>query len=155
MKTCSKCRVAKPLSEFYRDKTRAKPTSWCKACSQAASSAYYAANTEKAKAAHKAWVTENKERVAAHKARSAFGLTQAQWDAMPMVCVICGATERLCIDHSHQTGRVRGRLCAPCNKGLGFFRDNPTLLLRAADFLFGIAKPDIFEATYEPAGGTA
>ena len=43
-------------------------------------------------------------------------------------------------------------LCAPCNKGLGHFRDDPTLLLRASDYLFGVAKPDIFEATYERMG---
>jgi len=32
-----------------------------------------------------------------------------------------------------------------------FLKDDPTLLLRAADYLLGIAKPDIFAATYDPA----
>ena len=77
-------------------------------------------------------------------------ITPEQYEAMPQVCVICGGTERLRVDHSHRTGRVRGLLCDPCNKGLGFFRDDPTLLLRASDYLLGVAKPDIFEATYEP-----
>lgn len=39
-----------------------------------------------------------------------------------------------------------------CNKGLGFFRDDPTLLLRASDYILGFANPDIFEMTYESEG---
>jgi hypothetical protein len=55
-------------------------------------------------------------------------------------CLICGVhqkelTKRLAIDHCHQTGKVRGLLCAKCNKGLGQFNDNPELIKRAAAYL--------------------
>jgi hypothetical protein len=54
------------------------------------------------------------------------------------LCDICGGVPTgigLCIDHDHETGMVRGLLCNGCNIGLGGFRDNPRLLIRAADYL--------------------
>jgi RNA polymerase-binding transcription factor DksA len=54
------------------------------------------------------------------------------------VCAICGQEikESDChIDHDHKTGRVRGLLCGNCNKGLGMFRDDSSVLLNAIDYL--------------------
>lgn len=39
------------------------------------------------------------------------------------------------VDHDHKTGKVRGILCAPCNYGLGCFRDNSSFLKKAIDYL--------------------
>ena len=51
-------------------------------------------------------------------------------------CLICQeVTDRLVIDHSHEWGHVRGLLCRHCNAGLGFFRDNPDALARAAKYV--------------------
>lgn len=56
-------------------------------------------------------------------------------------CFICGVVEwdapksRLHIDHCHLTGRFRGWLCDRCNRGLGYFRDNPTLLEKSIEYL--------------------
>ena len=41
----------------------------------------------------------------------------------------------LVIDHDHQTLKIRGWLCAPCNKGIGLFEDNPGLLRAAIKYL--------------------
>lgn len=52
-------------------------------------------------------------------------------------CAICGdkPTERLCADHSHQSGKRRGLLCPSCNKALGFFRDDIRRLSLAIVYL--------------------
>ncbi len=50
-------------------------------------------------------------------------------------CEICGSTVRLCVDHDHSTGVIRGVLCTKCNAGLGMFLDDPKLMLSAADYI--------------------
>lgn len=82
--------------------------------------------------------------------RSRYGITKA--DAQRMLdeqgcgCAICGTVvtldnrgkdraDRSAVDHCHTTGKVRGILCTSCNLGLGKFKDNPDLLLRAAAYL--------------------
>ena len=62
-------------------------------------------------------------------------LDGAAWALKLNECAICGATERLEIDHSHVTGQVRGRLCGDCNRGLGLFREQPERLHNAAAYL--------------------
>lgn len=54
-------------------------------------------------------------------------------------CWIClrEPKRKLCIDHNHQTGQVRGLLCARCNLALGYLDDNPESCLRAARYLSG------------------
>ena len=150
---CPKCGEMKPREDYYGVRKR---SGWCKVCSRAKSAAYYAANKERQKAKHREWVAANKERVAAHKAKSAYGIPLDEYEQLMHEgkCVICGNTERLRIDHCHACERVRGVLCDSCNKGLGFFRDDPALLRAAIRYLphDGPCKPDIFEATYQTAG---
>lgn len=51
-------------------------------------------------------------------------------------CLICRIVlTRPHIDHDHENGQIRGILCASCNVGLGMFKENPKLLLAAADYL--------------------
>lgn len=41
------------------------------------------------------------------------------------------------IDHCHETNKVRGILCMPCNVGLGMLGDNEEGLQRALDYVRG------------------
>ena len=60
-------------------------------------------------------------------------------EAQGGVCAICqkatGVRKKLAVDHDHKTEHVRGLLCGPCNKLLGFARDNPEFFRRAANYL--------------------
>jgi hypothetical protein len=70
-----------------------------------------------------------------------YGITSAERDAMASAqgnaCAICKRTETqpLHLDHCHETGKVRGLLCGPCNQGLGLFREDPNRLRAAAEYL--------------------
>lgn len=69
-----------------------------------------------------------------------YGITMEQYEEMTSgACAICGAApeDKLCLDHCHATGMARGGLCSRCNSGLGYFRDDPVLLRRAAAYLLG------------------
>ena len=53
-------------------------------------------------------------------------------------CAICNKKQinkQLAVDHDHNTGKVRGLLCQNCNTGIGKFKDNPKLLLKAKAYL--------------------
>lgn len=155
MKKCSRCGILKDDSCFYVQKSgrhAGKLTSWCKACCSKQTSEYYKNNKKKCNQIHRKWVKENKERVAFIKAKSSYGITEGEYKNLKKVCQICGCKENLVIDHSHRTMKIRGMLCQNCNKGLGFFKDNPILLERASDYVLGRheeIEPDIFEQTYE------
>ena len=41
----------------------------------------------------------------------------------------------LAIDHCHSTGKIRGLLCDRCNHGLGHFKDDINLLIKAIEYL--------------------
>ncbi|MCC6789516.1 MAG: hypothetical protein IT547_16920 [Hyphomonadaceae bacterium] len=60
-------------------------------------------------------------------------------------CEICGDVGKLNVDHSHDTGDVRGLVCTSCNIGLSFFRDNAAALRRAAEYLEAPTRPQWFK----------
>jgi endogenous inhibitor of DNA gyrase (YacG/DUF329 family) len=74
--------------------------------------------------------------------KSLYGITVDDYDHMFAlqggVCAICkdvcGTGRRLCVDHDHNTGRVRGLLCMSCNQKLGWFEKHKDSALQ---YLYG------------------
>ena len=70
-----------------------------------------------------------------------YGITIKEYntllDAQDGVCAICFGVEKnkLCVDHDHDTGEVRGLLCSKCNRGIGLLGDKVDALQRAIDYL--------------------
>lgn len=65
------------------------------------------------------------------------GLTRAQSDAIKegQACEICGSSDRLVVDHDHETNALRGVLCSNCNTAIGLMKDDPIRLERAIAYL--------------------
>lgn len=60
-------------------------------------------------------------------------------EAQMGVCAICADPPKedlmLAVDHNHATGKVRGLLCGPCNRGLGQFKEDKTILNKVIGYL--------------------
>lgn len=73
---------------------------------------------------------------------SFYGITIDQYDQLLRAqggrCKTCPSTggyRSLCVDHCHETGRIRGLLCYRCNMALGLCHDDATQLVKLADYL--------------------
>lgn len=119
-KECSSCRLEKDISFFYSDKnTKDGLKRECKECS-----------TRKIDNTHY---------------KQKYNISIDKYEEMSLKrdhkCDICETNipgnriKRLCVDHCHTTGNIRGLLCEGCNLGLGKFKDSPDLLRRAAEYL--------------------
>lgn len=77
-----------------------------------------------------------------------YGITPEEYAAMLAEqdgkCYLCGKPPKagtkgpsgtLHVDHEHATGTVRRLLCTNCNRGIGFFKENPDLMRAAAAYV--------------------
>lgn len=137
---CTVCEIEKPLDEFYRCKTgKYGRLSRCKVCHETMKST----PESKAKNAEhsKAWQQSHPEWYARRHRRVTYGLSQEQFDELQAkqegACAICHKpfTKRICVDHDHETGAVRGLLCNPCNSGIGNLQDSIENLEAAIRYL--------------------
>lgn len=138
-KPCSRCKIAKRLSEFDRHRyARDGYKSECKLCRKAYNR----------KAYHAVKDTPKQKRQNLHNHLGRYGMTIAQFDALVLkqngVCAICqkpptqtGRGKRLHVDHCHESNIVRGLLCIHCNRALGSLGDNLAGVMRAVRYLEG------------------
>lgn len=136
----------------HPDRVKASKKKWVEENSeqmQGCRDNYKANNPDDYKASQDKYARENKDVARAGHLRRTYSLTTAEYDAMLEqqggVCATCkkpetrmhqnGKVTRLCVDHDHNTGEVRGLLCAGCNRMIGYAKDNPDTLREAAAYL--------------------
>jgi len=141
MRKCSNCRIEKDESFFYPVPVGDGISRQCKECKK-----LYERVRRK----------EHPEIYREYELRSHFNLSVEQYNTMFTeqngLCFIChkpetvfrkGSTLPLTVDHNHSCcpsstscGKcVRHLLCFRCNSGLGYFMDNPELLIAAASYI--------------------
>jgi hypothetical protein len=90
------------------------------------------------------WRLDNPLKSKAIKIRR-YGITLEEFNdllkAQDGKCAICGFSDMSkptffpVVDHCHALNHVRGLICSSCNRGLGFFKDSPALLKKAAKYV--------------------
>jgi transcription elongation factor Elf1 len=117
------------IAKFYLDKKGGRSTKVCRECHKAQCKARWHARTPVEKQAT--------------RVKAMYGITSEEYkqmyEAQDGKCKICNTaptTKRgLNVDHCHVSGKVRGLLCHGCNTALGSFKDDPTLLMNAIEYL--------------------
>lgn len=91
---------------------------------------------------------ENPDTILRKELRRHYGLTLEDYREMLKnqnnACKICQAPpkekRRLCVDHCHKTGKVRGLLCDKCNKAIGLLNDDIKLFENVIEHLRGVCS---------------
>lgn len=132
------------LHQYSRNRAQADGLhSQCKSCDGANRHRYRRADPARAHAQRKAWEARNPHHGLARQgvdvtAGDYYTMLESQGGA----CAICGwapepGERRLCIDHCHESNRVRGLLCHKCNRAIGGLGHSPSRLRNAARYLEG------------------
>jgi hypothetical protein len=163
-KTCYKCRLEQPTSNFSAGKNF---HTYCKACDSGIGKARLAKEKNKYKT-----IPESKfcPTCATDKKSSDFSKCKSRKDGLDIrckscashsskiqhykkqygftteqakehlqnqhgECKICGVESKLYVDHCHNSGKVRGLICNFCNSILGYAKDSEQTLLNAIEYL--------------------
>lgn len=142
-KVCTACEQHKPLDAFYR-KTNGRLFSRCKECTAADKAEYWKDNKEARLARQKASgavvTPTGLTRRAGWDMQSRYGMSEYEYrrrmKAQGFKCACCsGPFDKICIDHDHVTGVVRGLVCRGCNLMLGHAKDSIDVLRKAIKYL--------------------
>lgn len=114
-KRCARCKETRPRADFFANpRATSGLSSYCRDC-------------------QREYMRERN-----------YGLTSAEFGDLLQeqgaACAICcseepGGRGDWHVDHCHETGAVRGLLCANCNIGVGYFGDDAERLNAAAGYI--------------------
>jgi hypothetical protein len=124
-KRCPDCGKWKPLEEFPRNKnSKDGRHAYCRPC-----------HNERGRETYTRLYGSTRH----YHLKRRYGIGADDFDELARtqggVCAICGRADPEHVDHSHDTGAVRGILCFNCNGGLGQFRDSADTLRNAVSYL--------------------
>jgi hypothetical protein len=118
-KICTRCKTEKEIDKFPNQaKGKNGKASECQKC-------YSERNA--------IWKTKNADQLKKYKWKFNFNLTPEDYNKMfedqHGCCAVCkrhqcNFTRRLCVDHCHITGKVRGLLCGGCNTAQGLLKED-------------------------------
>ncbi len=146
-KVCSKCKIDKPHSDYFKDTHRAIGIRCkCKKCCQEDTMQWRAKNKSEYNSYAVAWRAKNPGRQHANDIKRNYGLGIDTYNQMLVdqdyKCKICRKAHRpdiqrgrLYVDHCHSSLKVRGLLCSFCNAAIGYFKDDTALLEKAIAYL--------------------
>ena len=141
MRKCNICGESKPLTEYYttRFKSVSDPTK-----------KYYHGKCKKC------YIKKGQEIYDPVKNRDynlqyRYGITLEEYNTILEEqngeCAVCGTDDPkgrqsgrgkvkgFYVDHNHETGEIRGLLCNNCNRSIGLFNDDPSILEKAVLYL--------------------
>lgn len=130
MRKCPKCKIDREESDFRSDPR-------CRVCNNERTRLYKKKNPQK---------VNDSNRIARYKK---FGLTKEAYEGLLKdqdgKCAVCreveiekdkkGRIKMLAVDHCHITNRVRGLLCAACNKAEGLLKGDTQRIQALIDYL--------------------
>ena len=135
-KLCSKCKTTKPVTDFFKRGDCDRPREMCKTCHVKRSSQW--------KREHPAFRRKQSQVARILRLRKRYGMSASQYldmfKSQGEKCAICGATDgrvlthikhtaySFAVDHNHTTGKVRGLLCAACNRSIGLLKECPRII---------------------------
>lgn len=162
VKKCCRCKIEKPLSEYWKSQDR------CKECCRVyfndpeykkrkkeseqrrrplrpKKADWRKQNPEKYRASYiRYWGNPDvKRRFKSKDLTRRYGISLEQYESMLALqkgaCAICkkenSGKKMFHVDHCHATGKIRGLLCNSCNMAIGLFKDNPDIILTAYNYL--------------------
>jgi hypothetical protein len=130
MKQCSRCGLTKPMTEYYADpRAYDRKVAACNACCSARQMKIFYGITPREYA-------EQIERQAGGCAICG-GVTEKKLRTAQHRNLVVDHNQRCCGGHRNRTCGAcrRALLCDRCNRGLGFFVDDPWLLTIAATYV--------------------
>lgn len=152
---CLKCHEKLETERYHRDKDkhRAKRKEYRLENSdrekERANDWYYENKERAIKSSSERW-KNNKEYITEQRQLRVYNLTKNELLYMKVrcdnKCEICKEEfDKMCVDHCHITGKVRGLLCHKCNCAIGFLKDEFSLVESAVQYLRKYSDKVIYE----------